>query len=130
MKFYIASKFEQKNQVKELFQKIIEAGHSVIYDWTDHIQKKPYSQNQDIVRTYSTEEVQAVLECDVFVLLSAPEKGAGYSTELGVALGSNQLKNTPAIFILGPHLDLNSFFFHPVIKRVDTIEDVLKDITI
>ncbi len=130
MKFYIASKFEQKELVIEATKKLVAAGHSASYDWTDHIQHKPYSQFQQVAKRYSEEEVQGILVCDVLILITAPEKGAGYSTELGVALGSNVLRKKPAIYVVGKYTDLNLFYFHPAITRVDAIEDVLQDIAI
>jgi hypothetical protein len=81
-----------------------------------------------VARDHATVDTIGVLECDVFILLTAKEKGAGYSTELGMALGANLLRGTPAVYVVGEHLDGNMFYFHPNVKRVADLEELLSDI--
>jgi hypothetical protein len=128
VRFYIATKFELKDEVKRMIVELTEKGHTVSYDWTDHVPSKPYSKNHTLASDHAIVDANGVLECDVFILLSAKEKGAGYSTELGLALAANLIRNTPAIYVLGEHLDGNMFYFHPNVKRVNTLDELLSHI--
>ena len=125
MKFYIASKFEDREIVKEYIVKLTNEGHEVSYDWTDHKQAKPYSQHPNISQEHAITDMNGVLDADIFILISSPEKGAGYSSELGAAIAAKELRGKPEVLVLGEHLDLNMFYFHPHVKRYGTIEEII-----
>ncbi|MBS3054245.1 MAG: hypothetical protein J4431_01785 [Candidatus Aenigmarchaeota archaeon] len=127
MKFYIASRFGKAAEVKEMTKKLEEMGHSVTTDWTQHGAIKPYSQNASKAMLYSIEDVQGVLNSDVFILIT-DEGGKGMYVELGVAIASFIEKKTPRIYIVGAHNENTIFFFHPSVSRKDSIQDVLDDI--
>ncbi len=61
--------------------------------------------------------------CDIFILIT-DESGAGMYTELGAALTSKRTK----IYVIGNYLDRSVFFFHPKVKRFETINEVLEDL--
>ncbi len=57
-------------------------------------------------------------------MLFTDQAGTGMHTELGVALAENK-----KVFVIGKHLNTNIFFFHPSIKRLNSINDLVKEIT-
>jgi len=128
MKFYIATRFERREEVKQIIEKLAKKGHSASLDWTEHKPTKPYAQNKDLAKEYAIDDIKGVRNCDVFVLLT-DEAGAGMYVELGAAMASNLEFGKPKIFVVGRH-DSSNFFYHPVVKRKETIEEVLKELGI
>jgi nucleoside 2-deoxyribosyltransferase len=124
MKFYIASSFDYKEEVKKIVQFLKEHSHSITTDWTNHKPLKPYSKNKELSKEYVIEDIKGVEECDVFILLS-DKKGSGMYIELGVAM---ELKKN--IFVVGKQNESSMFFFHPLIKRRTSIDEVFKELKI
>ncbi|MEZ4200001.1 MAG: hypothetical protein R3B69_00115 [Candidatus Paceibacterota bacterium] len=56
MKFYIAGKFEDKETVLALFERVKEAGHKITYDWTTHVKSKPYTEHVKRIQEYVRQE--------------------------------------------------------------------------
>jgi len=136
MKFYIASRFDNKEAVLQIYEKLKEKGHEVHKDWTVHQPFYPYSSDPHRCAKYSEEDVKGAMDCDVFVLL-ADEKavsenspnmhshGRGMFIELGAAISSFLLRGSPKVFVIGPDNDKSIFHFHHAVTRFDTIEEVL-----
>ena len=127
MKFYIAARFGMKEEVKEIYKKLQEKGHEIVGDWTLHLPIKPYDQNQEMSKNYSEEDIQGVLDCDVFLLIT-DGAGTGMYVELGAAIASFLQNKKPSIYAIGEHNSRSMFYFHPVVKRRDTVEEVLDEI--
>lgn len=122
MKFYIASRIKKANQVEKITQKLKSLGHSITFDWTKQPNLRPYDKNLKQSATISKQSLSAIKSCDFFVLLT-DQAGTGMHTELGIALAENK-----KIFVVGKHLNTNIFFFHPNVKRLNSITDLLKEI--
>ncbi|WLR42176.1 nucleoside 2-deoxyribosyltransferase [Bacillus carboniphilus] len=106
MKFYIASSFQNKQQVIELSSILKENGHFHTYDWT----KNQRANSLKALTEIGEAEKQAVLDCDLFILLLPG--GIGSHVELGMALA---LKKT--IYIYAPSQEYFDFentttFYH------------------
>ena len=71
--------------------------------------------------------IKQINDCDVFILIS-DENGAGMYTELGIALQLSNQKNKPKIYIIGKYNERSVFFFHPLIIRVKTLEEIFTDL--
>jgi hypothetical protein len=127
MKFYIAARFNLKNEVNRLTKEIKKYGHKVIGTWVKQKNIKPYEKHAEISKINSIKSVNQIKNCDVFVLLT-DEEGTGMYIELGVAIFSNTLKNKPKIYIIGKHLTRSMFYFHPAVNRRKTIKEVLKEL--
>lgn len=123
MKFYVAARFSDKNKVKEINKLILDKGYKLSGDWTDHVKTDSYEKQIERSRKYAIEDVDAVINCDVFVLLLNEKGGTGSSTELGIALALNK-----KIYAIGDHIGNNMFNFHPLVNQRNTIEDVLKEL--
>ncbi len=129
MKIYIATRFERREEVSKLFQILKENGHEVSGDWTTHKPIKPFfEENKELSEEYSIEDIEAVKDSDVFILLS-DAGGTGMYVELGVAILSNINLGRPKIYIVGEHNTRNMFFFHPSVNRKKDINDVIKEIS-
>ncbi len=64
----------------------------------------------------------------MFILLSEKDGGTGMHIEFGVALILNKLFNKPKIYVVGEANSRSTFYFQDGVKRVDTLEDVLKEL--
>ncbi len=84
MKFYIASRFFNKEQVLQVMAALKKKGHTVTVDWTLHKDVRPYGEHPAEARAYSNEDMQGVLDSDVFALLTdGGTDGKGMHVELG-----------------------------------------------
>lgn len=82
MKFYIASKLENFEQVRYLRDRLKEQGWTHTYDWTQHGSVKTVS--AEILKEVAENEFQGVADADVFIVLTP--QGRGTHVELGIAL--------------------------------------------
>lgn len=127
MKFYIASRFDKRDEVKKLQKVLADNGHEIVGDWTDHKPIKPYDKNQDMAKEYATDDINGVKNADVFIILS-DEAGTGMYVELGAAITSNILKGKPKIYAVGEHNSRSMFYFHPSVVRLPDTDGVLEDV--
>lgn len=128
MKIYIAAKFKDKEKVKKLNKLFKKKGYELSGDWTDHVQVKPYDKEPKRSKTYAIKDINASKNCDVFILLTNEAGGTGMSTELGAAIASHLLMKKPKIYVVGKHMGVNMFYFHPSVYQRKTIEEVLKEL--
>lgn len=127
MKIYVAGKFEKKEQILEIYQKLRELGHTISYDWTTHKSIKPYQENQELAQQYSNNELVGITNCDLFIFLS-DEKGTTLPMEFGAALILNKTKGKPIIYTVGEYNNKSPWFFQPAVKRRNSVEEVLNEI--
>lgn len=127
MKFYIAGKFEEKEQVLTVFERVRLAGHEVAYDWTTHIKSKPYRDHVERIQGYAENELTAILDSDVFVYLTS-ERGTTLHMEFGAAIAKAKQFGNIAIYAVGEHNERSPWYFHPLVKRVDTVDAVFADL--
>ena len=126
MKFYIASKFTNKEKVRELQKHLKSLGHEITHDWTTHEDMRPFINNQKIAGKYAKEDLDGVRSSDVFIALCDDAKGSvGMHTEIGAAISSFLDKGKPSVYVLGKELDA-MFYFHPAVKRIKSIDELLK----
>ncbi|KQL51428.1 hypothetical protein AN964_20905 [Heyndrickxia shackletonii] len=107
MKFYIASSFQNVETVNALSSKLVENGFQQTYDWTQNEKSVGIEELKEI----AIKEKEAVMECELFILLLPGGKGS--HTELGIALGSG----VKSIYIFAPHSEnkkdsLATTFYH------------------
>jgi hypothetical protein len=132
MKFYIAADFERRDEVQKIYKQIIARGQTIICDWTnDQPIHRPYDDQAEAAKVRSIRDINAVLDSDVFVLLTeegSPKKGK--YVELGAVLVSNMKFGKPKIYVIGDFISYSMFHFHPLINRKRTIRDVFADLEI
>jgi hypothetical protein len=129
LKVYVTGKFEKKPIVLDLYERLKKMGHMISYDWTKHIEIKPYSEHVELATTYSDSEINGISQSDVFIYLSDRE-GTALKMEVGAAIMAKKLSGNPKyIYIIGEHNDKSPWFMNErLVKRFDNIDDVLKDI--
>ncbi|HLD56702.1 MAG TPA: hypothetical protein VJA47_00240 [archaeon] len=128
MKIYVAAKLENKESVKGAHRKLADKGHEITHDWTEHKDIRPYDKNRDMAVEYSTHEIKAVKDSDVFILLSEKDGGTGMHIEFGMALILNKLFGKPKVYVVGQANSRSTFYFQDCVKRAETLEEVLKEL--
>ncbi|MHA1170206.1 MAG: hypothetical protein ACTSRU_20455 [Candidatus Hodarchaeales archaeon] len=109
MKFYIAGKFEEKEEIRKRMDIIESFGHKITHDWTH--EKKDYDSKRSAKLA-----VKGVLDCDFLVIIAEKElQYRGTYTELGLAIGSGKI-----VFIIGNSLDENIFVNHHLVNKHHT----------
>lgn len=118
MKIYIASKFENKENVRNLIKECINMGHTVPYDWT-------YAGIADIEQACF--DLEGVRNCDILVgLFNVPDvQYKGAIAEVGMAMALN--KN---IYIFGNYLDSMVFMFLKNVKKVSSNQELFWQISL
>lgn len=119
MKFYVASKWEDRTAVRELHKTLIELGHKITVDWTWHEKEDPGYPSE-----YAVEDVLGVKMADVYVGLfidSHYYKGA--LVEMGVALGLGI-----PVCIIGHAIDSCLFTSHPLVSSYESVEEFIEGI--
>ena len=82
MKFYIASRLENAEEVSTLAEVLKAAGHTHTYDWTAHGSAK-----DEVMEQVARNELRGVMAADIVIILLPG--GRGTHAELGIALGSS-----------------------------------------
>lgn len=127
MKIYVAGKFEEKDIILDTHKKLEDMGHDISYNWTIHKNIKPYIKNQKIASQYAQNEFNGILNSDIFIYLTN-QTGHTLFMEFGTALASLKITGKPQIFAVGAHNSDSTWFFNPLIKRINTLEEVIEEI--
>lgn len=111
MKFYIASSFNNIEQVRQLSNELKLRGYIHSYDWTQNERANSF----EALSTIGEKEKEAVINSDFLVILLPAGKGS--HIELGIALGLGK-----RIYLYSPtneiyEYDKTSTFYH--IEGVD-----------
>jgi len=85
----------------------------------ERLEKKEY------VQALASRDFQGVRECDVFILLSEPVEGRSMYVELGLALSMHEATGRPQVFVVGATNDQSIFYFHPAVRCLRTLDEVL-----
>jgi nucleoside 2-deoxyribosyltransferase len=106
VKFYIASSFQNKEQVHQLSKALTSLGYIHAYDWTRNERASSIAQ----LRKIGELEKCAVMESDFLVVLLPGGKGS--HIEMGIAVGLDK-----PVYIFSPNEDvydfsLTSTFYH------------------
>jgi hypothetical protein len=130
VKFYVASHVTGKERVRAIHRRLREAGHEITVDWTSY-EAVPSAEREtrpERVREIAVRDLAGVRNCDVFVLLAEPPDGRAMYAELGVAIALSLLGGAPRVYVLGEDAAECVFFYHPAVKRVCGIDEVLADL--
>ncbi|HSX31948.1 MAG TPA: hypothetical protein VLF43_01700 [Candidatus Saccharimonadales bacterium] len=130
MKFFISGQIDDVATIKEIINKVVDAGHNITHDWTatdtflGGAQDKLNNPVESGRRAQA--DIQGVIDCDVYVLSSDNKKvGKGMYVELGAALALCEATGKPDVFITGAMHHLSVFYLHPKVVQAATIDDVL-----
>lgn len=123
MNFYIASKLENDEAVRDLAHTLRQRGHKQTYDWTTH--GPVYGSGLRVVRDVSIAEVNGVKSADAVIVLWPG--GRGTHVEMGIAIGCG----IPVYFVsdVSAHHqsspDTCAFYHHPLVRRFTHLTDLL-----
>jgi len=125
MKFYVASSFNNIDQVRYLCRKLKSLGHIHTYDWT---QNDKASTLEDLKQIGQLEK-DAVAAADLVVVILPGGKGS--HIELGIALGLNK-----KIILYCPDKSIYNFnttstFYHlpEVEKFIGTLDELVENLS-
>jgi len=111
MKFYVAAYVREKRRVKDICRSLELLGHKITVDWT----KDEAPKLKD--RSIFSKDVRRVAV-----------HGRAKYVELGAAIASFEKNRRPLIYALGKTSDQTVFYYHPVVKRVKTLDDIICNI--
>lgn len=123
-RIYIAASFEQRDEVRELYGRLREAGHIITADWTTHkeiVSLESEEEREALKRQYAIEDTEGVTSATVYVLLLGERKSTGAHIELGIALGAG----IGRICLIGNPDDAQLFYSHPTITTFPTADSFL-----
>ena len=130
MRFYVAAFIGEKERVRQIQHELRTLGHEISEDWTlyDGIPIGERDRLPDKVGEIAIRDMRGVRNCEVFLLLSDPPDGRAKYVELGAAILSAIEHGRPRIYVLGEATNHSVFFYHPVVRRALTLQDVLEDL--
>lgn len=118
MRIYVASGLPNRERVAVVLEYCVHMGHQITYNWTQHGDVR--AQGEDVMSYVSTNEVRAVRDAELILVLLPGGKGT--HIELGIALGSRSNKRIllwsedPALF--EEPSETCVFYHHPAIERI------------
>lgn len=118
MKFYLASRYRNKEKLLKLAQLLAEGKHTVVSSWLGTGSLKPYEENRVHSRKMAAKITREVKACDVFVLLT-DRAGTDMFIEFGLAVAFRK-----KVLLVGKWNKRSLMHFHPQIIQVDSLKDV------
>jgi hypothetical protein len=121
MKFFVSGKVGVEGDVRAAMKALRDAGHEITFDWTTIEHLRPYDENAAASQEAAVKESRGVEDADVLIVLSH-DRGVGMYVELGIAIGSGV-----PVRVVTNEESRTMFFHHPLVKKVDSIEQILKE---
>jgi len=121
MKFFVSGKVGVEESVRQVMKALQDAGHEITFDWTTIEHLRPYDENPAACREAAIKESRGVKDADVFIVL-AHDCGVGMYVELGIAIACGV-----PVRIVSDAESRTMFFHHPLVKKVNNLEQVLKE---
>ena len=116
MRFYVAGKFENKEEIKVLQNELRKGGHIITVDWTWHKYDDPGYPSQ-----YAVEDIIGASSCDAYVGVFKEDVGyKGALVEMGAALAFGK-----KVYLIGHAIDSCLFVGHPFVRQFDGIKEFL-----
>lgn len=129
MHIYLSASYQDSDEVKNIQKYLISQGHSITEDWTTHaIPMENRQQQADKLSYFAEKDSSAIHNADVFILLADRKEGRGKYVELGIALGESLARSEFRIYVVAEDPTHSIFFFHPGVRRVQSIEEVYKEL--
>lgn len=127
MKVYVASKFERKEEVRQLQHAIRLADHTVVGDWTPHTVEGEVGKDREVMlRAFAIEDRDAVMNANVLVLIHDDNCRGGF-VELGIALAL--VDDDQYVCVIGGRgkaPDKGPIFYAlPEVRHFDTAQDFI-----
>jgi len=128
MKLFVTGRSSRILEVKKAFEEIKSRGHEITLEWTLLPMVKPYEENQKKAVEYAELTIKAVTEADVYIIF-VHKDGNGVYAELGAALASYAIRNSPRIFAIGDEDKSAALFnYHPAILWRSSVVEILDEV--
>ncbi len=124
MKWYIASRMRHKRIINSFLDFLKLNNQSIAFEWSKLGSLKPYSKNQESSAQIAQEISNALKETNIFVLIT-DSAGTDMFIELGIAISMWDANQNLKIYTVGEHNQRSLMHFHPAIKRVKTLKELL-----
>lgn len=98
MKIYVSAKWEDQERAREVMLQLIEAGHTITYDWTVQLQESGEQAEKDICGVIAADAFVGIFEKDL--------KYVGALMEFGAALAMGV-----PVYVIGTAPITNHMFF-------------------
>ncbi len=124
---YVASSFEQKEDVRVIHRMLIDAGHEITADWTTHNEIASLESEQErksLKQQYAVEDTEGVKSATVYALLLGERKSTGAHIELGIALGASIGK----VCLIGNPDESQLFYSHPAITVFPDVSSFIESL--
>lgn len=123
MKFYVAGKWQDRYTVMWLQNALIERGHTITCDWTNHdFGKDGVLATKIQLINIALEDAKGVKDCDVYVGICLSEYNyKGLWVEMGMAIAWEK-----PVYIVGEAGDCCIFMNHTAVQPFRTMEDFLE----
>jgi hypothetical protein len=130
MSFYIASYVGERQRTQKVQGHLRSLGHEITVDWTAFpgVPTGERNARPGDVAAIAVRELDGIVKADPFLLLAGVPEGRAKYTELGAAIMSAVLTGKPRIYVFGEDPVHSVFFFHPMVRRMNSLPDVLGDI--
>ena len=130
MRFYVASYVGERQRTQEVQNRLRSLGHEITVDWTAFpgVPSDERNARPDNVTAIAVRDLDGILKAEVVILLAGVPEGRAKYAELGAAIMSAVQTGKPRIYVLGEDPVHSVFFFHPTVKRMTSLGDVLNDI--
>ena len=123
MRGYVASKYENKEEVRKAQRLLEESGHVITHDWTWEDDAGKKGEELRVYRSNcASKDYNGVASGDFIFLINFLHCAGAY-TEFGIALACNKL----IVVVDGHHPEKthNIFFYLPGVNHFDTIEEAV-----
>lgn len=118
MRIYIAGKYQEREYVRRLMDKLEKMGHTITCDWTDQILYPP----DKITSRNAIDDINGIRECDVYIgVFINKHNYRGAFVEMGAALMAGK-----PTYILGSTEESMVFMWHPLVGMFDTEGELLE----
>jgi hypothetical protein len=115
LSFYVATKWENKDEARVVMDKLILAGYSISYDWTT-AQVERWQQ--------AMKDLKGVAEADIYLgLFQKDFPYTGALVEMGYALALGK----PVYILDGSKCAESLFFHHPNVRKIKNLDLFLGD---
>ncbi|WP_340541051.1 nucleoside 2-deoxyribosyltransferase [Nocardioides sp. GXZ039] len=127
MRIYVAGALADLERVREVQDAVVAAGHEVVLDWTraSDADLRDYGSQAVAAEQVARADLEAVLGADAVLVVDTDQPGRGMYVELGAALARAARGESVQIAVLGPEADRSVFYFHPAVRRYDSVEEWL-----
>lgn len=120
MRIYVAGKYQEREFVRTIYDKLKLMGHSITVDWTNH-DVLPEDDIKELLGKFAEEDIAGVTEADLLIaVLVNQHEYKGLWVEMGVALGLEK-----PVYILGSEGDSCIFANHPLVRKFNKLNELL-----